>query len=224
MAAFLHSSQSPALSDLTPDRFVIAVHVCYDGSVKEGEEILRTLRENRPLVIDTVKERPYLELQSMLDAASPPGQQNYWKSAYLNTMSDEAIDTVVTFANKIPSQLSQIHIQHLDGALSRVDEEDTAFSHRDAKYILNIVSRWPEPMKSDDNIRWTREFAAAMEPHAMGGAYVNFMGQEGEDTVRSSYSPSHYNRLVALKNKYDPSNFFRLNQNIKPSQNITTQA
>jgi FAD/FMN-containing dehydrogenase len=217
MAAFFHSSQSPVLHVNIPGTFVIAIHVCYSGPLHEGEEILNPLRENRPLIMDTIMERPYLEMQSMFDTASPSGQLNYWKSTYLNKLSPQAIDVIVSYAEKVPSLLSQIHVQHLEGAVSRIDEKETAFSYRDAKYVLNIVSRWMEQVESEDNIRWTREFAAAMEPYSMGGAYVNFMGEEGETTVKSSYSSSDYNRLVRLKNKYDPHNFFRLNQNIKPS-------
>ena len=110
-----------------------------------------------------------------------------------------------------------MHLQHLGGQVRRVGEDEMAFSHRDALCVLNIVTKWKDPRESEKHIKWTRDFEAAMRPYSTGGVYVNFLGEEGEDRVKAAYGPEKYARLVALKNKYDPTNFFRLNQNIKPA-------
>jgi len=164
-----------------------------------------------------VRIRPYVELQSMLDSGAPPGLQNFWKSTYLNSLSDKAIEVFIGYSGAITSPLSQVHLQHLEGAVSRVGESDMAFSHRDAACVLNIVSKWKNPLESEKHIQWTRDFEVAMRPFSTGGVYVNFLGEEGEDRVKAAYGPVKYDRLVALKNKYDSTNFFRMNQNVKPT-------
>jgi len=142
---------------------------------------------------------------------------NYWKSEYLAEISDEAIETILEYAGRISSPLSQIHIQQLQGAVERVGEDDTAFSHRNAAFVVNIVSKWHNAAESERHIQWTRELAAAITPFATGGVYVNFLGDEGDGRVRAAYGPEKYRRLSELKKKYDPDNFFRLNQNIEPA-------
>ena len=161
---------------------------------------------------------PYVELQSMLDPGAPPYLLNYWKSSDLKVLSDEAIEVLAGYSAAITSPLSQVHLQHLGGAVRRVGEDEMAFSHRDALCVLNIVTKWVDPRESEKHITWTRDFEAAMRPFSTGGVYVNFLGEEGEDRVRAAYGPAKYGRLVALKNKYDPTNFFRMNQNIKPDE------
>jgi FAD/FMN-containing dehydrogenase len=152
----------------------------------------------------------------MLDPGAPPYQQNFWKSSYLKGLSDEAIEALAACFEGITSPLSQVHLQHMEGAVRRVGEDEMAFSHRDASCVLNIVTKWKDPRESEKHIQWTRDFEAAMRPYSTGGVYVNFLGNEGEDRVKAAYGPAKYNRLAALKNKYDPTNFFQLNQNIKP--------
>jgi hypothetical protein len=159
---------------------------------------------------------PYIELQSMLDSGAPFGLLNYWKSSYLQSLDDTVMELIIEYFHKTPSPLTQIHIQHLQGAVSRVGEDKTAFSHRDALCVINLVSKWTDSADSETNIQWTRDFVNQLEPHSVG-AYVNFMGAEGQDRVRAAYSPATYTRLVELKNKFDPSNFFSLNQNIRPA-------
>jgi FAD/FMN-containing dehydrogenase len=105
----------------------------------------------------------------------------------------------------------------MEGAVRRAGEDEMAFSHRDASCVLNIVTKWNDPQESGKHIQWTRDFEAAMRPYSTGGVYVNFLGEEGEDRVKAAYGPAKYGRLAALKNKYDPTNFFQLNQNIKPA-------
>jgi FAD/FMN-containing dehydrogenase len=195
---------------------LMAVHVCYTGEIKEGKRVLEPLRLFGMPLHDTVRAMPYIELQGMLDSGAPFGLLNYWKSSYLQSLDDTVMDLIVEYFHRTPSPLTQIHIQHLQGAVSRVGEDETAFSHRDALCVINLVSKWTDAADSETNIQWTRDFANQLEPHSVG-AYVNFMGAEGHDRVRAAYSPATYTRLVELKNKFDPMNFFCLNQNIRPT-------
>jgi FAD/FMN-containing dehydrogenase len=153
----------------------------------------------------------------MLDSGAAPGLLNYWKSSYLKDLSNGAIDVLASYCDEITSPLSQVHLQHLGGAAGRVGEDAMAFGHREALCVLNIVTKWHDPRESEKHVAWTRNLESAMRPFSTGGVYVNFLGEEGEDRVRSAYAPAKYDRLVALKNKYDPTNFFCMNQNIKPS-------
>ncbi len=203
------------LSDRIQQAPLVAVHVCYCGPPDRGEQIVRPLRSFGEPVRDLVSTMPFLKLQSQLDAGAPPGLLNYWKSAYLKSLDDDCMNVILRHFHAAPSRLTQIHIQHLQGAMGRVAEDATAFSHRDALCVLNIVSKWTDPAENGKNVAWTRSLSTALEPHA-AGAYVNFMGDEGQDRVRAAYSAGNYQRLVQLKERYDPDNFFSLNQNIRP--------
>jgi FAD/FMN-containing dehydrogenase len=217
MFAYMAAPIIPSLNRLHRNRPVAAIHVCYVGPIEAGEKVLKPLRDFGPPLEDTVKIMPYVELQSMFDSGAPPGLQNFWKSSYLTSLSDEAIEIFAGYSESVTSPLSQVHLQHLEGAVRRVGENDMAFSHRDASCVLNIVSKWENPMESEEHIQWTRDFEVAMRPFSTGGVYVNFLGEEGEDRVKAAYGSIKYSRLVALKNKFDPTNFFRLNQNVKPT-------
>ena len=217
MFVYMAAPITPSLNRLHRDGPVAAIHVCYVGPLEAGDRVLKPLRDIGFLLEDTVRIRPYVELQSMLDSGAPPGLQNFWKSTYLNSLSDKAIEVFIGYSGAITSPLSQVHLQHLEGAVSRVGESDMAFSHRDAACVLNIVSKWKNPLESEKHIQWTRDFEVAMRPFSTGGVYVNFLGEEGEDRVKAAYGPVKYDRLVALKNKYDSTNFFRMNQNVKPT-------
>jgi hypothetical protein len=159
---------------------------------------------------------PYRTLQSAPDAGFPLGRQHYWKSSYLKHLSDEAIEVMVRFVAEMPSPSSGVGLQQMHGAASRVDPAATAFPHRDEHYDFLILSQWADPSDSEENIRWTRGLFEAMQPFFEKGVYVNNLGEEGEDRVKEAYG-ANYERLVALKNEYDPTNLFRLNQNIRPA-------
>ncbi len=198
---------------------IVAFGACYDGPVNKGEKIIRPLRENfgRPIA-DLIGPVAYCDLQKLFDADfSPIGFQNYWKSDYLRDIDDTGIDTIVDFVSKKTSPMTGLDVIYLGGAFGRVGEEETAFSHRKSPYFFDIEARWSDHSENEKHIRWAREFWEAMRPHATGGVYVNFLMEEGDERVRAAYGPGKYERLVELKNKYDPTNFFRLNQNIKPS-------
>jgi FAD/FMN-containing dehydrogenase len=167
-------------------------------------------------VEDNIQPMSYRTLQSAPDAGFPLGRQHYWKSSWLKHLSDEAIEVMLQFVAEMPSPISGVGLQQMHGAASRVDPAATAFRHRDEHYDFLILSQWADPSDSEENIRWTRRLFEAMEPFFESGVYVNNLGEEGEDRVREAYG-EHYERLVALKDKYDPTNLFRLNQNIRPT-------
>ena len=194
----------------------VAVYLCYAGEPQQGLRSVQPLRELSAPLFDTVAVMPYPGFQRMFDANAPSGLLNYWKSVYFEAMSDACIETIADHAEKMTSALTQIHLQHMQGAAGRVPEDATAFSHRRALCSLNIVTKWTDHAESDRHIAWTRNFAEALQPYAQG-VYVNFLGEEGDERVRAAYNPETYKRLIALKTKYDPSNFFRMNQNIRPA-------
>jgi FAD/FMN-containing dehydrogenase len=195
---------------------VVGVAACYCGDLQAGERALRTLREFGPPVADQFAAMPYTALQTMLDESAPAGMQNYWKADFVNELGDATIDTIVEYAAGLPSPLVQFHVHHMGGAVGRVPVADSAYAHRDAQFINNLVGMWANPADSQANIAWVRRFWGALRP-ASAGAYINYMGGDEEARVVSAYG-ENFERLVALKNTYDPTNLFRLNQNIKPSQ------
>jgi Berberine and berberine like len=177
--------------------------------------VLAPLRRFGNPVADTIGPMPYVAVQTMFDAAFPPGRPSYWKTGLTNRIDDQVITDTVEFAKQVPSRHTVIIFAELHGAYSRVGKTDTAYYHRDMQYDLIALSVWTDPADTERNIGWTRALFAAWEPHLARAAYVNDLGDEGEDRVRSAYG-ANYPRLAALKAKYDPTDFFRLNQNINP--------
>lgn len=196
---------------------VVAYVLCYNGPREAGERAIEPLRAFGPPLLDEVRPMSYREVQTMYDEAFPAGLNNYWKSDFLTGLSDDAITTLINHFAAVPSPLDVIGFDHLGGAVSRVSNHETAFRHRHAEYNLAIFARWTNPADAEKNIQWARDLWSATQPFSTGGVYVNFLGEEGEDRVKAAYGPTTYNRLVGLKNRYDPTNFFQLNQNIKPS-------
>jgi FAD/FMN-containing dehydrogenase len=195
---------------------VTMLAVCWAGDLDDGERALRPLRSfGRPLA-DLVAPMPYTALQSGSDAAYPTGQQNYWKSHFVDELNDGAIATLVEHAPRMTSPQSSFYFQHLGGAISRPGIDAAAFGHRHAVFDFAILTVWKDPAEDDEHVVWARDFAGAMAAYATG-VYVNNLGVEGADRVRAAYAPATYERLVALKDAYDPHNVLRLNQNIVPS-------
>jgi FAD/FMN-containing dehydrogenase len=193
---------------------LIGMVVNYVGDIEEGERLIRPLREFGPPVADMIAPIPYTALQAMFDAAFPPAMQNYWKSGFMKDLSDEALDTIVKFAVAPPSPLSMVMIENYHGAYSRVPAGDTPYSNRDAHYNLLILGCWGDPAQSDTNKEWARSLYKAIEPHLSTKAFPNLMGQEEmADRAKDAYG-ANFERLVELKKKYDPTNFFRTNINI----------
>jgi FAD/FMN-containing dehydrogenase len=211
---------APFLPSSVHGQPVVGVIALYAGAIEDAESCIAPLRQYGTPLVDGIKPTPFRVLQSMLDASARPGLQYYVKSEFLPPLSDALIDTIVDHASRITSPLSVIAGFHLGGAVSRVEEDATAYSHRDAAYSLIINCAWRDPAESATHIQWTREFWTALQPFSRGGAYINFQSRdEGEDRVINTYGTAKYKRLAVLKRKYDPSNFFRLNQNIPPSAN-----
>jgi hypothetical protein len=196
---------------------VIAMVPCYVGDLEAGERAIAPIRAFGSPVVDTVAACTYADQQGIMTAGFPHGRLNYWKSGLSHTISDEAIEVLAEYGTTIPSPFSAVAIADMHGAYSRVGPTETAYSHRDAPFDLVILSSWAERSESDRNVAWTRELYAAISPHMSGGVYVNDLDRdETADRVRSAYGVN-YERLVALKTRYDPTNFFRLNNNITPA-------
>jgi FAD/FMN-containing dehydrogenase len=196
---------------------VFAVAACYCGALSEGEKVLKPLRTFAVPVADLLQVRSYLEMQSMFDPFFPPGRLTYVKSSFVRTLNDEVIEILAKYANSRPSPYSFAPaLEHWHGAATRVAVTETAFPHRQSSYTFMAWSNWENPSDSEKNIRWTRECSSAMGPYLVAGSYVNYVSDEGETSARAAYGPN-YDRLVALKNKYDPTNFFHMNHNIKPT-------
>jgi hypothetical protein len=208
---------SPALPQEVHGQPVAGIAVCYAGPVEEGEKAVRPLKELGSPLVDLVQPKPFRVHQTLLDAAQAPGRYYYWKSEYLPGVTDEAQETLIAHTAKFPSPESALLVFQLGGAASRIDDDDSAVAHRDAAFILNIAASCVDPQKTDGCVRWARDFWSDMRQFSTGGVYVNFMTEdEGEDRTRAAYGAAKYDRLVALKTKYDPTNLFRLNQNINP--------
>ena len=200
---------------------IVAIVACYNGPIEEGERVLRPVREFGPPLADQMGPMAYTEVQSMLDAAYPPGLQDYWKSNFMTELTDDAIDTLVAYCAVRPSPMCHVLIEGiLGGAVSHIGREETAFNHRDVVYSFLTLGVCTDPAESEKCIQWAHEVWEAMRPFTTEDVYVNYLGQEadeGADRIKAAYGPEKYQRLVALKTKYDPTNLFRLNQNIKPT-------
>lgn len=194
----------------------VGVIACYCGDITAGEQVLKPLREFATPMVDAFQPLPFPVMQSLLDGAAPDGNQNYWKSTFLRELSDDAIEVLIDNANRATSPLTGVLIEYYGGVASRVGVTDTAFAQREAQYGIGILTQWTEKADSNRHIEWTRDFAAALGPFSSGRYLLNFLGQESEDIVKAAFG-LNYERLLTMKNKYDPTNFFRLNQNIKPT-------
>jgi FAD/FMN-containing dehydrogenase len=193
-----------------------AIVACHCGSLPDGEAAFRPVKAFGPPVMDVIGPMPYEAVCQMLDAGYPKGALNYWKSSFLPTLSDAAIDTLIDCYSRVPSPMTGIIIEHFHGAVTRIPVGDTAFPHRSEGYNLLFLTQWTNPAESDRNIAWARESYAAMQPFVGQGRYVNYLDDdEAGDPVAQAYGPV-YARLRQVKSKYDPTNFFHMNQNIKP--------
>jgi FAD/FMN-containing dehydrogenase len=192
------------------------VVTCHCGSLAAGEIAVRPLKQFGCPVMDTIGPMSYCELNGMLDAAYPKGALNYWKSSFLAQLSDDVIDRLIECFARCPTPMGHLILEHFHGAATRVGVSDTAFPHRFKGYNLLVLCQWMEPTNTDRSIAWARKTYAEMEPFAASGRYVNYLDDdETGDPVAAAYGPN-YRRLQELKTKYDPNNFFHMNQNIRP--------
>ncbi len=188
---------------------VSAFVVCYNGDPQQGEKILAPIRAFGPPVADMVGPVPYIQHQSMFDASYPPGQFHYWKAGFMNSLPEEVMDVAIEQFARRSSPLASLMIEHMHGAASRVPADATAFAHRFEQYNFSAFGIWQNAKDSDVNRKWAQDSWQAVQPYLSGRAYVNYLGQEGASRVHEAYGPN-YERLAALKKKYDPTNFFRL--------------
>jgi FAD/FMN-containing dehydrogenase len=194
---------------------VVALICCHCGPLGEGEEAVRPFKSLGTPVHDALGPLPFVAQQQIFDAGFPTGSNYYAKAASLGDLTDEAIEILIEYAATMPSPLSGMVIQTVFGAASRVALDATAFRPRAFPYAPIIVSQWLDPAQTAENVAWARDCWGALQPFA-GGVYVNDLGENDEDRVPAAYG-ANYQRLAALKKKYDPDNFFRLNPNIKPA-------
>jgi FAD/FMN-containing dehydrogenase len=197
---------------------IAVIVAAYIGDPTAGERAMALLRKFGPPLADTIAPTSYVALNSLFDAAFPyGGVQRYWKSSFLKELGDDLLDIMIARSTKFLSPMSNVLFFHLHGAATRVDPNDTAFGARDDQWDYDVISQWTDLAESSGHIQWTRDFWTAVEPFASGQVYVNHLdAEEGTTRIKAAYS-RNYERLVALKNKYDPTNLFRMNQNIKPT-------
>ncbi|MGA8272566.1 MAG: FAD-binding oxidoreductase [Candidatus Sulfotelmatobacter sp.] len=188
---------------------------CYTGPMKKAEKAFKPIRNFKTPALDLVGPIPHPALQSMFDGLYPPGMQWYWKADFIRTLPDEAITQHLKYAEKLPTMQSTMHLYPINGAASRIKKGATAWWHRDAVWAEVIVGVDPDPAKKEEISAWAKEYWTSLHPYSLGGAYVNFMMEEGEDRIRATYG-NNYDRLAKIKKRYDPANLFRVNQNIKP--------
>jgi FAD/FMN-containing dehydrogenase len=214
--AFLVVPPGPPFPEHLHLKKMCGVVWCYTGGLDKAEAAFRPIREKFPPALDLCGPIPHPALQCMFDPIYPPGLQWYWKADFVNQISDAAIDLHMKHARELPNMFSTMHLYPINGAGSRPGKGDTAWSYRDSTWAQVIVGVDPDPANRDTIVNWARSYFDDLHPHSAGGAYVNFMMEEGEDRIKATYR-DNYSRLTAIKARYDPTNFFRVNQNIRPA-------
>ena len=194
---------------------VVVLAALYAGDMAAGERALAPLRAFGKPIADVIGPHPFTGFQAAFDPLLAPGARNYWKSHDFTALTDSALETVRDYAGRLPSPHCEVFLAHMGGATKRVAADATAYRHRDTEYVMNIHGRWDDAADDDRCIGWCRNLFDATAPHATGGVYVNFMTEDEAARVQAAYGES-YDRLVRLKSTYDPSNMFRMNQNIHP--------
>jgi len=213
--AFLVVPPGPHFPEQFHNRKMCGVVWCYAGPLDSAEEAFRPIRRSLKPDVDLAGLIPHPAVQSMFDPLYPPGLQWYWKADFFNELSDDAIEVHIQYARQIPTNLSTMHMYPVNGVASRVSKAETAWGYRDATWAGVIAGIDPDPGKKEVLAKWATNYWEALHSYSAGGAYVNFMMDEGEDRVKATYRDS-YDRLAAIKSKYDPDNLFHINQNIKP--------
>lgn len=204
----------PPFPEALHNKMFCGIVWCYTGEAGDFDKLFQEVRDKEP-VFEHVGEMPYPAIQSLFDGLLPPGLQWYWRADFFNEIGAEARATHLKFGSSIPTPLSQMHLYPISGAASRVGQEDTPWAYRDAKYAGVIVGVDPDPENAEKITQWCKDYWEALHPYSSGGAYSNFLMDEGQERVQASYK-HNYDRLTEIKKAYDPNNLFRVNQNIKP--------
>jgi FAD/FMN-containing dehydrogenase len=205
----------PFLPESVHGKEVIVLAIFYAGDKTEGEKLISLLRSFGDAYGEHIGEQPYTQWQQAFDPLLTPGERNYWKSHNFTELREGVLDAIIKYAGRLPSPQCEIFIGLIDGESNRIASDATAYCHRDAKFVMNVHGRWDEAAQDEKCMSWAREFFKASAPFASAGVYVNFMTADEGGRVKAAYG-SNYDRLLQIKNKYDPENVFHNNQNIKP--------
>ncbi|HVC47079.1 MAG TPA: FAD-binding oxidoreductase [Terracidiphilus sp.] len=192
-----------------------AIALCYSGPQQEGPRAIQQFQLSHAPVVDMTGEKKYSEVQSMLDFTAPSGARYYFKCPFVTELSDEVLRLIVDYAEKMPTEQTQIILEHMHGAASRVPAGEAAFGLRRVQYSVNIIPAWTSPAMDSECMAWAKGLASLLEDFGTRDAYVNYLGEEGASAVKASYG-SNFERLARIKRQYDPDNFFCFNQNIPP--------
>jgi FAD/FMN-containing dehydrogenase len=214
--AFLTVPPGPPFPEHLHLKKMCGVVWCYSGLLDDAAKAFEPIRNFKTPALDFVGPMPVPTLQSMFDALYPPGLQWYWKGDYVNELSEEAIDLHLKHGSQLPNMLSTMHLYPINGAAARVNKNATAWNYREATYAMVIAGIDPDPANKDFITDWAKDYWQALHPYSAGGSYINFMMEEGEERVKATYG-DNYQQLVEVKQKYDPGNLFRVNQNIVPA-------
>lgn len=201
----------------TPDGMpAVAMIVCWSGEQAEGERVLAPLRAYGPPLLDAVQLMPFPAMQQLLDGGFPDGSHNYWKASFVPKLTDQVIDLLVEHGNRMRSPMSAVVIEFYGGAPARIGANESAFAQRAAEFNVAMIAQWADPAETATHVAWARDMYDAFEPHSSGMHLLNFQSEAGDDMVRTAFG-KNYARLAEVKRKYDPANFFSLNQNIAPT-------
>ncbi len=219
MGAFFAWQIAPPLPFIPEKRqgepFCLIV-ACWAGPLEKGEQMMQPIRKAGPIAAELLTPMPFPALNSAFDGLVPAGLQHYWKASFASDVTDGAVTAHLQHGPKVPVVNSTAHIYPINGACNRVASDATAFAYRDARFATVIAGMWPDPMANAKNIKWVKDYYAALQPHSSPGGYVNFMAEDDQGRVRENYK-GNYDRLASIKRKYDPENLFHINQNIKPA-------
>jgi FAD/FMN-containing dehydrogenase len=214
---FMAAPPAPFIPPHQQGVLMIALAACYAGPIEEGMKAIAPVQSFGTPVMQQFGPMPYLVLQHLADPSLVPGAFGYVRGQFFNEISDECIEALIVSASAAPSRGCVSAVRHLGGAISRVPEDATAYSWRDAQYSLEILPEWTDPAETERHTQWVRDYWEALLPHATGTIYLGFLGDEGDEWLNRAYSPATYRRLAAIKQKYDPGNLFSIGQNIKPA-------
>jgi len=206
----------PFLPESWHGKEILALAACYNGDLETGEKLLQPLRAFGQPIADVIGPTPYVAWQQVLDPLLTPGMRNYWKSHEFLEIPDKMIDVLVDFAGRLPDPQTEMAFAQLGGAIARVANDATAYSHREPNFLINVHGRWDGAANDDKCVGWARDLFTALAPFSTGAVYVNFLTAEEGDRVKMAYG-SNLAKLVGIKKKYDPANLFRMNINIRPS-------
>lgn len=214
--AFLTVPPGPPFPEHLHMKKMCGIVWAHTGTTEEAEKAFKPIRAFKTPALDLVGPLPHPVLQGMFDALYLPGFQWYWRADFIKELSDKAITEHIKFGNTLPTMHSTMHLYPVNGAASKVSNTDTAWNYRDATWAMVIVGIDPDAANKEPITKWTKDYWEAIHPYSAGGAYVNFLMDEGEERVKATYG-KNYEKLAMIKNKYDPQNLFRVNQNIKPA-------